>query len=128
MKYVLVNLEKISDAVDNEVVKNTKFNTLNTKVYNLHQKISAASTFIHINEYNTDKPNLEKKIEMLIKKISDTTGLVTTTVLNTKIGEAENKLMQESLENSNILMYSTHNEGKSVMAKRFIETLKAKTS
>ena len=28
--------------------------------------------------------------------------------------EFYNKLMQESLENSNILMYSTHNEGKSV--------------
>ena len=31
--------------------------------------------------------------------------------------EFYNKLMQESLENSNILMYSTHNEGKSVTIK-----------
>ena len=33
--------------------------------------------------------------------------------------------MQEWLDN-NILMYSTHNEGKSVIAERFIKTLKAK--
>ena len=34
--------------------------------------------------------------------------------------------MQEWLENNNILIYSTHNEGKSGIAKRFIKTLKAK--
>ena len=36
------------------------------------------------------------------------------------------KLMQEWLDNNDILMYLTHNEGKSVIAERFIETLKAK--
>ena len=40
--------------------------------------------------------------------------------------EFYNKLMQEWLDNNNILMYSTHNEGKSVMAERFIKTLKDK--
>ena len=40
--------------------------------------------------------------------------------------EFYNKLMQEWLDNNNILMYSTHNEGKSVIAERFIKTLKAK--
>ena len=34
--------------------------------------------------------------------------------------------MQESLDNNNILMYFIHNEGKSVIAERFIKTLKAK--
>ena len=34
--------------------------------------------------------------------------------------------MQEWLHNNNILMYLTHNEGKSVIAERFIKTLKAK--
>ena len=36
------------------------------------------------------------------------------------------KLMQEWLDNNDILMYSTHNEGKPVIAERFIKTLKAK--
>ena len=34
--------------------------------------------------------------------------------------------MQEWLGNNDILMYSTHNEGKSVIAERFIKTLKSK--
>ena len=32
--------------------------------------------------------------------------------------------MQDWLENSDILMYSTHNEGKSVIAERIMKTLK----
>ena len=34
--------------------------------------------------------------------------------------------MQEWLDDNNVLMYSTHNEGKSVIGKRFIKILKAK--
>ena len=34
--------------------------------------------------------------------------------------------MQEWLENNNILMYSTNNEGKSVIAEMFIRKLKPK--
>ena len=37
-----------------------------------------------------------------------------------------NKLMQEWLDNDYVLMYSTHNESKSVIEKRFIKKLKAK--
>ena len=52
----------------NEVVKNTKCNTLMTKVNSLEKEIPDATTLIHINQYNTDKQNLEKKMKMLIKK------------------------------------------------------------
>ena len=34
--------------------------------------------------------------------------------------------MQKWLDNNDILMYLTHNEGKSVVAERFIRTLKGK--
>ena len=34
--------------------------------------------------------------------------------------------MREWLDNKDILMYSTHSEGKSVITQRFIVTLKAK--
>ena len=37
--------------------------------------------------------------------------------------ELYNKLMQEWLDNNNILMYSTHNEEKSVTVEWFIKTL-----
>ena len=40
--------------------------------------------------------------------------------------EFYNKLMQEWLDNDDILMYSTHNKDESVIAERFIKTLKAK--
>ena len=40
--------------------------------------------------------------------------------------EFYNKLMQEWLDNNNILMCSTYNEGTSVISERFIKTLKAK--
>ena len=36
-----------------------------------------------------------------------------------------NKLMQKWFDNNNILMYSTLNEGKSVIAERLIKTLKS---
>ena len=40
--------------------------------------------------------------------------------------EFYNKLMQEWLKNNNALIYSIHDEGKSVITERFIKTLKAK--
>ena len=49
LKTVPVDLKKLSDVVDNEVVKNTKFNTLKTKVNNLENKIPEATILIHIN-------------------------------------------------------------------------------
>ena len=45
-----------------EVVKNTKYKKLNTKVDNLENKIPDATILILINQYNTDKQSLEKKI------------------------------------------------------------------
>ena len=80
-----IDLKKLSDIVSKEVIKSTKFNKLNTKVNNLENKIPDASTLIQTNQYNTDKQSLGKKYDMLIK-IHDVSDLVSTTVLNTKIG------------------------------------------
>ena len=67
LKTVPIDLKKLSDVVDN-VVKNTKFNTLKTKVNTLGKKIPDATTLIHINQYNTDKQNLGKKFGDVDKK------------------------------------------------------------
>ena len=67
LKNVSVYLKNLSDLIDNEVDKNTKLNTLKTKVNNLEKKITEATTLIHINQYNTDK-KIEKKLKMLMKK------------------------------------------------------------
>ena len=61
LKTVSVDLNNLSDVVDNEVVKNAKFNRLNTKINSLEKKIPDTTTLIHINQYNTDKQNLDKK-------------------------------------------------------------------
>ena len=61
LKTVPVDLKKLRDVVDNEVVKNIKFNTLKTKVNNLEKKIPDATTSVHINQCHTDKQNLDKK-------------------------------------------------------------------
>ena len=64
LKTVPVDLKKLSDIVDNEIVKNTKFITLETKVNRKENKrIPDATTFIHINQNDTDKPNLEMSIK-----------------------------------------------------------------
>ena len=54
LKTVPIDLKKLGDAVANEIVKNTKFNTLKTKVNSLENKIPDATKSIHINQYNTE--------------------------------------------------------------------------
>ena len=68
LKTVSVGLKKLSYVVDNEVVNNTKFNTVETKLNSLEKKIPDASTLIHKNQCNTDKQNLEEKIGDVDKK------------------------------------------------------------
>ena len=60
LKTVSVDLKELRDVVNNEVVKNTKFNTLKAKLNRLEKKIQVAATLIHLNQYNTDKQNSEK--------------------------------------------------------------------
>ena len=52
--------------VDKQVGKNTNIKMLKTKVSNLEKKMPDAATLIQIRQYNKDKQNLEKKLEMLI--------------------------------------------------------------
>ena len=98
LKTISIDLKKLSDVVSKEVVKNVKFNRLNAKVNSLKHQIRDATTLIYVNQYNTDKQNLEKKMEILRKKIPDVSGLVTTTVNKnyTKIGKVDNKILDTS--------------------------------
>ena len=85
-------MKKLRDVVDNRVVKNTKFNTLNKKLNNLEKKSPDLTILIHIiNTTQIDK-TIAKKISDVDKKIPDTSVLVTATLLNTKISEVENKI------------------------------------
>ena len=53
-KTSLLDFKKLSDLVDSKVVKNKKFNTLNTKVSSLENRIPDLTTLIYINQYNAD--------------------------------------------------------------------------
>ena len=72
LKTVPVDLKKLSDVLDKEVVK-----------------IPDTTILIPITQCNTDKQNLEKKI---LTEKTKTTDLATTTVLNTKISGFGNKI------------------------------------
>ena len=59
-----------------EAVKSLKFNKLNMKANNLDNIIPDATVVIHINQYNTDKQNSEKKVGDVESKIPDNGGLM----------------------------------------------------
>ena len=68
LKTVLVDVKKLRDFADNEVVENVKFNVLETKLNNSDKKNLDATALSHINQFKTDKRNLEKKIRDVDKK------------------------------------------------------------
>ena len=68
MKVDPVDLKRLSDVLDKQVVKNKNISRLNTKVNSLEKEIPDLNTLFQINQYNIDKQNLQKKIVMLIKK------------------------------------------------------------
>ena len=71
LKTIPMNFKKLNNVVTKEVVKKTVYNKLNTKLNYLENKISDASTLIKLNQYNSHKQNLEKKIGDVKNKIND---------------------------------------------------------
>ena len=82
-----VDLNKVSNVVDNDVDKKNVFDKLLTKVNAIY-----ANTFVLKTHYNTDKSGLEKKIDDASKKILDASGLVIKTDYNAKITDIEGKI------------------------------------
>ena len=63
----MVDHKDLSDVTDNDVEK-ILFNKLNSEVAELEYKILSTSKLFHKLKYDTDKQNLEKKIEDDAKK------------------------------------------------------------
>ena len=62
LKIISKDLKKLGDVLDSQVMKNTKHSTLNIGVNNEEKKKNPeTTTLISINQYNTDKQNLQKK-------------------------------------------------------------------
>ena len=91
LKITPVDLKKLSDVVGNEAVEKTVYSKLKAKLNKLDKKITNATILIHINQYNTDKPNLDKKNRNIYKKIPDVTVLVTLVFLIQKLKKLRTK-------------------------------------
>ena len=85
LKTVLADLSKLSNLVDNEIVKKPAYDKLVIKVN------PGTGGLITKTQYDSDKQGLEKNIEDVDKKIHNTTGLVRKADYNTKIAEIENR-------------------------------------
>ena len=87
LKTVPVDLSKLSNVVDNDVVKKNC-------VCKLVAQFNAICTnrFVLKTHYSTDKSGLEKKIDDASKKILDASGLVIKTDYNAKITDIEGKI------------------------------------
>ena len=71
LKIVPADLNKLSNVTNNEVVKKTLYDKFVAKVNNID-----TSEYVLKSKYNTDKSDLEKKINNADKKICDASGLV----------------------------------------------------
>ena len=78
---------KLSNVVTNDIVKKTLHDKLVEKVNNID-----TTGFVLKTTYDTDKSDLEKKINDADKKISVTSNLAKKTDLNAEITEIENKI------------------------------------
>ena len=70
LKTVTVDLRKLSNVVNNDVVKKTVYNKLVPKVNNID-----ISGFVLNTKYDTSKSDLEKNVSDAEKKIPDTSRL-----------------------------------------------------
>ena len=97
LKTVIIDFKQLSDVVIEEVLKKKMYKKLNTRVNNLENKVLHETTLIHIKQFNNNKIiKKKKKLLTLIEKISDVSALMTTIVLNTKIGEVKNKVPNDA--------------------------------
>ena len=79
-KIVLVDLSKLSSAVNSDAVKKTVYYELVVKVDNID-----FGSFLLKTQYDTGKSDLEKKISDVDKKNDDTSGLARKQIIMLKL-------------------------------------------
>ena len=87
LKPVPNDLAKLTNAVENGLVKKSDYNKLVTNVDNID-----TTNFVLKTKYEKDGSDLENKISDVDKKIPDVSGLVKKTDFNSKITEVEGKI------------------------------------
>ena len=91
LKAVPTDLSKLSNVVDNNVVKKTVYDIHVIKVNAIDTKIPRG--LVTKTQYYLDNQSLEKKIEHVDKKIPNAKGLVKKTDLNKEVAVIENKII-----------------------------------
>ena len=71
--------------MDKGVVKKTVYNQLVSKANAIDTNIPSTSELVTKTQYDSDKQDLEKRIEGVDKEVLNTNGLVRDTKYNTKI-------------------------------------------
>ena len=87
LKYVPVDVTKLTNVIKSDVVKKIEYNKLVTKVDN-----TDTTNFVKKTKYEKDGSGFEDKINKIDKKILDIASLVKKTYFNTKVTEIERKL------------------------------------
>ena len=85
LKIIPVDLIKISNAVNNNVLKKTVYDKLVINVDAIDTKIPRTSGLVTKTRYDSDKQSLEKNIEDAGKKIPYTSGLIKKTDCTEKL-------------------------------------------
>ena len=109
------DLAKLSNVVKNNVVKNTEYNKLVTRVNNLD-----TTGFVLKTKYDTDKSDLEQEISDAEKKIPDTSAFVEKTDYSSKITEIENKILSISGLATNSVLTAVENKFSRLVKKETI--------
>ena len=81
------DLAKLSNVVNNYVVKKTVYDKLVAKVNNID-----TTAFVLKTKYDTDKSDLKEEISDVEKKIPNTSALVRNTDLSAKVSEIESEI------------------------------------
>ena len=100
--------------------------SLSSKNKNVKYLLCAIDVFT---KYAWDKPLKDKKGKIVLNAFIDIVNESIRTSNKLWVDQGRefcNQFMQKWLENNDILMYSTHNEDKSVISERFIKTLTVK--
>ena len=100
-----IDVDKLSNVVKNDAVKNTEYNKLFTKVGNI-----VITGFLLKTKYGTNKSYLEKKISDAQKKIPNTSDLAKKTDLNPEIIEIENKAPSITRFSTNLALTTVENK------------------
>ena len=90
---VTADLKKLSNVVDNDVVRETVYDQLLIKLNAVDAKIPSNSRLVTKTQYDLDKQGLERKVKDVEKKITCTSGLVKKTDYATNIKKIENKIL-----------------------------------